>query len=76
MTLDKNINGYIVISDIIDGYWVTRRYMGYTKRLKRRRRWKRRINVLNVKEHTEEKEHYQEKIMKQKYVVIVEQLKH
>ena len=32
MTLDKNINGYIVISDIIDGYWVTRRYMGYTKK--------------------------------------------
>ena len=32
MILDKNINGYIIISDIIDGYWVTRKYMGYTKK--------------------------------------------
>tara|TARA_R100000781_G_scaffold29391_2_gene21505 strand:+ start:162 stop:365 length:204 start_codon:yes stop_codon:yes gene_type:complete len=32
MTLNKNINGYIVISDIIDGHWVTRKYMGYTKK--------------------------------------------
>ena len=32
MTIEKNINGFWVISDIVDGYLITRRYMDYTKR--------------------------------------------
>jgi len=30
MTIEQN-NGYINISDIIDNYWVSRKYMYYTK---------------------------------------------
>jgi hypothetical protein len=32
MTIEKNMNGFWVISDIVDGYLVTRRYMDYTKK--------------------------------------------
>ena len=32
MSIDKNSEGAWRISDIIDGYLVTRRYYGYTKR--------------------------------------------
>ena len=30
MLINKNVNGYIVISDIVNGYIVTRKYMYYT----------------------------------------------
>jgi len=32
MTIERNSEGAYVISDIIAGYLVTRRYYGYTKR--------------------------------------------
>lgn len=32
MNTKKNINGYWVISDIIDGYRVIRKYLYYTKK--------------------------------------------
>lgn len=32
MTVTKNREGAYVISDIVDGYLVTKRYYGYTKR--------------------------------------------
>lgn len=32
MTVGKNYEGAWVISDIVDGYLVTRRYYGYSKR--------------------------------------------
>ena len=32
MTIDKNAEGAWRITDIVDGYLVTRRYYGYTKR--------------------------------------------
>lgn len=32
MTVEKNREGAYVISDIIGGYLVTKRYYGYTKR--------------------------------------------
>jgi len=31
-TIEKNLNGSWVVSDIIGGYWVTKVYYGYTKR--------------------------------------------
>lgn len=31
MLIEKNINGYFVISDLIKGYLVKRIYMGYSK---------------------------------------------
>ena len=31
MTITKNKNGYIVISDIVKGYLVEKRYLYYTK---------------------------------------------
>lgn len=32
MTIRKNVNGYWIISDIIDGYRVVRKYLYYTKK--------------------------------------------
>jgi hypothetical protein len=32
MSIEKNVYGFWVISNIIDGYLITRRYMGYTKK--------------------------------------------
>lgn len=32
MTVERNIYGAWVCSDIVNGYWVTRQYYGYTKR--------------------------------------------
>jgi len=32
MSIKKNVNGYWIISDIIDGYRVQKIYIGYTKR--------------------------------------------
>lgn len=32
MLIEKNIEGAWVITDIVAGYFVTRRYYGYTKR--------------------------------------------
>jgi hypothetical protein len=32
MTIEKNYEGAWVVSDIVGGYWVTRRYYYYTKR--------------------------------------------
>jgi hypothetical protein len=32
MSIDKNSEGAWRISDVVDGYLVTRRYYGYTKR--------------------------------------------
>jgi hypothetical protein len=32
VSIDKNHEGAYVISDIVSGYLVTRRYYGYTKR--------------------------------------------
>ena len=32
MTIEKNIHGAYVISDIVKGYRVSRQYYGYTKR--------------------------------------------
>tara|TARA_R100000278_G_scaffold107277_1_gene84016 strand:- start:877 stop:1020 length:144 start_codon:yes stop_codon:yes gene_type:complete len=32
MTVERNIHGYIVITDFIDSYYVTRKYMDYTKK--------------------------------------------
>lgn len=31
MNITKNVNGYWIISDIIDGYRVNKTYIGYTK---------------------------------------------
>ena len=31
MQVNKTINGIIVVSDIINGYFVTEKYIGYTK---------------------------------------------
>jgi hypothetical protein len=32
MIVDRNYEGAWVVSDIVGGYWVSRRYYGYTKR--------------------------------------------
>lgn len=32
MIAEKNYGGAWVVSDIVGGYWVSRRYYGYTKR--------------------------------------------
>ena len=32
MSITKNVNGYYVISDIIDGYLVTKTYGGYSRK--------------------------------------------
>jgi hypothetical protein len=32
MTIEKNKEGAWVVSDIVGGYWVSRRYYYYTKR--------------------------------------------
>jgi hypothetical protein len=32
MTINKNTEGYWVVSDVIGGYLVTRKYLYYTKR--------------------------------------------
>jgi len=32
MTIEKNINGYWLITDIINGYFVKKVYGGYTKK--------------------------------------------
>lgn len=31
MTIERTINGYIKVSDIVDNYYVSRLYMGYSK---------------------------------------------
>ena len=32
MIAERNVNGYWIISDIIDGYLIRRVYIGYTKK--------------------------------------------
>jgi hypothetical protein len=32
MLIEKSLSGYWIISNIIDGYLVTRKYSGYTKK--------------------------------------------
>lgn len=32
MIVEKNKRGYWIISDIINGYWITRKYLYYTKK--------------------------------------------
>jgi hypothetical protein len=32
MIVEKNYEGAWVVSDIVGGYWVSRRYYGYSKR--------------------------------------------
>ena len=32
MIVEKGYQGQLIISDIINGYWVSRQYFGYTKR--------------------------------------------